>query len=120
MPWEVLNMAAWPSTLPLPDSGTEEELYKPAHKMEFEANYVQTRPSATRGRRKLAIFWKILSETDYQTLETFFSANQGCVFTYTHPVTSSALNCIFSDNSLKSKVDSAGYRTDVSCPIEEV
>lgn len=112
-------MTNWPG-IPNPDWGLEEEFYKPQVKTEFEANYVQTGPAATRGRSKFPLAWELLSEADYQTLLTFFKANQGLSFAFTHPVASTSHNCVFSGNSIKSKWYSDGWRSNVQCPIEEV
>jgi hypothetical protein len=113
-------MTAWPSTLPQPSQGLEEEYYKPQAKTEKEANYTQSRPTVTRGRRKFPLSWAFMTETEYQILETFFDTYQGTMFTFTHPIKSTTHNCVFSADSIKSKWKSAGFRDDVQCPIEEV
>ena len=113
-------MNSWPFTLPQPTIGIEEEHYKPAKKTEFEANYTQTRLTASRSRKKFPLNWKYLSETDYQTLETFFDNNQGSMFYWTHPITSVTHNCTFSGDTIKSKWHTKTGRTDIQCPIEEV
>ena len=113
-------MRNWPSTLPTPVIGVAEEYYKPALKSEFEANYIQTRKTATRGRRKLPLAWDRMTEAQYQILEAFFDANQGLSFTFTHPLTSVTHTCVFSASSLKSGWSSGGIRKDVQCPIEEI
>ena len=110
----------WPSTMPLPDEGVEEEFYKPQRKMEFEANYGQTGPRATRGRRRFPLAWNYLSETDFQTLEAFFNTNQGSSFTYTHPIRSTTHTCVFATDSIKHKWRAAGGVAEVKCPIEEL
>jgi hypothetical protein len=113
-------MNAWPSSsLPAPDEGVEEEFYKPQIRNEKEANYIQVRPRSTRGRRIFPLTWARMTEANYQTLESFFIANQGLVFTYTHPVTNVTHNCVFSADSVKAKWK-AGWRTGIQCPIEEV
>lgn len=113
-------MTAWPSTLPTPDFGLEEEYYKPQNKTEKETNYTQSRPTASRGRRKFPLVWGLMPEADYQTLEAFFDSYQGTMFTFTHPIKGTAHTCVFSGDSVKSKWHAAGWRKDVQCPIEEV
>jgi hypothetical protein len=115
-----MTVTAWPSTLPTPSFGLEEEFYKPQIKTEKEANYVQTRRTASRGRRILPLAWTLMTEAEYQILEAFFDTYQGTMFTFTHPVTGTTYNCVFSANSIKAKWKSAGFRGDVQCPIEEV
>ena len=113
-------MVTWPS-ITAPDQGTEEEYYKPQIKIEFEANYVQTRAQATRARHAWpSLGWSTLPESEFQLLESFFLANQGNSFTWTHPVTSVAYVCVFSSNYIKNKFGVPGYRTDVTCAIEEL
>ncbi|HSW39593.1 MAG TPA: hypothetical protein VLL97_08900 [Acidobacteriota bacterium] len=114
-------MASWPSSLPPPDWGLEEEYYKPQLKMEFEANYGQSRPKATRGQDRWGnLGWGILEEAHYQTLKAFFSVNQGSVFLWTHPITGVSHNCRFSADSIKSSFGFPGWRKNVQCPIEEI
>lgn len=113
-------MPNWPS-IANPSKGFDEEYYLPQAKSEFEANYVQTRKIATRGRHQFALVWNQMSETDYQTLKTFFDTNQGSSFTWTHPISGTSYTCVFSGDSIKSKPGVyPGYRTNVSCPIEEL
>lgn len=113
-------MNAWPSALPPPDWGTEEEAYLPQAKSEFEANYIQVYPTASRLRQRWPLKWGLLSETDYQALLTFFAANQGCMFTWTHPIAASSHVCVFSGDSIKSTPHAPGWRRNVQCHIEEV
>ncbi|HSV27247.1 MAG TPA: hypothetical protein VLH60_05080 [Sedimentisphaerales bacterium] len=113
-------MAVWPTMLPPPSQGVEEELYRPQIRAEFEANYIQTRPRASRGRRRFPLSWKIMSEDDYRMLETFFLTNQGASFEYTHPITANKHTCVFAGDSISARWMSGGRRADVRCPIEEV
>lgn len=113
-------MSAWP-TLPTPSWGLEEEYYKPQVRTEFEQNYVQSRPAVTSGKHRWPnLGWSLLSETDYQSLETFFETNQGNSFTFTHPMSGVSYTCRFSSDSIRSRFKSPGWRMDVQCPIEEV
>ena len=100
--------------------GAEEELYFPQIKQEFEANYVQSRKKATRNRKRWQLSWSAMTETDYQLLQAFFVANQGASFTWTHPTSGTNYTCIFSGDSIKSKIYTTNLRTDVQCPIEEL
>ena len=114
-------MATWPAGLPPPSWGISEEIYKPQNKIEFEANYTQSRPKGLRGRRRMPDFaWKILTEAEYQILEAFFLANQGGSFDWTHPITGVVRTFCFSGDSIKHKWTSPGYRHEVQCPIEEM
>jgi len=114
-------MGTWPSTLPPPSSGIDEEYYRPQERMDFEANYVQVASKSLRGKKRWPDFgWEILTETEYQILESFFDANQGGSFTFTHPITGVSHTCIFSADSVKGKLGAGGIRTNVRCPIEEL
>lgn len=112
-------MNNWPS-IQNPDYGFEEEIYRPQKKTEFEANYIQVYPTASRSRRRFLLSWSYLPETDFQTLADFFEDNQGKAFIYTHPLTNTSHTCVFSSDSLKGKPLSPGLRSDVQCPIEEM
>ena len=110
-------MADFPS-IKAPSYGLQGETYLPQVKNEFEANYVQSRPRATRAVERWNLGWEALPEADFQTLRTFFVANQGGLFTWTHPVTSTVYTCRFSGNGLKYSFAYPGHRR-VECPIEE-
>lgn len=55
---------------------------------EFEDGTVQSRARVTRGRWTFNLGWVALSQTNYTTLQSFFSAYIGTTFNWTHPVTS--------------------------------
>lgn len=114
-----MSLPGWPS-ISAPDWGTEEEITKRQVKTEFEANYVQSRPAATRSRAAWPLGWKLLPESEYQTLLTFFDTNQGGLFTWTHPKSNKSYVCRFSADSIKSRWALGAWRRDVRCPIEEV
>ena len=111
-------MADWPS-IQKAEFGSDEEVYKPQIRALFEANYVQSRPACTRAIRRWTLKWNYMSEADFATLSTFFNANQGGSFNWTHPITGTVYVCRFSDNSLKSTWSDVGVRA-VSAGIEEV
>jgi hypothetical protein len=111
-------MNTWPSIIS-PDYGLSEDCYIPQIRTEFEANYVQSRRRATRAVRRWALEWSFLPESQYQTLETFFNANQGSIFYWTHPVTNVTYECRFSEDKLKSDINLDNYRK-VNCTIEAV
>jgi phage-related protein len=110
----------WPATLPPPDWDSEEQYYKPQRKAEFEANYIQVYPRASRGRLQLTLKWKVMTETQYQALKSFFDDNQGKSFTWTHPIAETTHTCVFSGDRLVSTPYTAAKRRNVQCPIEEV
>ena len=111
-------MASWPS-IPLPSYGFECEVYYPQVRTPFEANYVQSRPKVSREIRRFNLKWNAMTEANYQTLETFFLANQGNSFNGTSSITGSAGDFRFSGDGLTSSQIAPGIRS-VSCPIEEV
>lgn len=111
----------WPSTLPNPSYGLDEEFYKPQNLTEFEANYIQASPAALRGRKAWPnLGWKILTEAEYQILEAFFDDNQGNYFEFTHPVTGVVHDCVFTTDRIKCRHDIDGHRNNVQCPIMEM
>ena len=111
-------MPSWPS-IANPSNGLEEEVFLPQIKDEFEANYVQSRREVSSAKSRWPLSWSIMTEAHYQLLKTFFIANQGSTFSWTHPLSGVTYTCRFSNNSLKSKMKGQ-YRIEVQCPIEEV
>jgi len=112
-------MATFPTTLPKPNVGFDGELYFPQIKSEFEGNYTQSRPRSARGVRRFSLIWNVLTAANFATLQTFFLANQGSMFTYTD-VLGTERTCRFSENSLRWKYYNTSYFINVECPIEEV
>lgn len=111
-------MATWPS-ISNPDFGMTEETYLPVVRTEKEANYVQIRKRTTRSRGRWNLSWKAMLEADYQSLLTFFEANQGTSFTWTHPKSAVSYTCVFSEDSLTSRIISPTRRS-VNVVIEEL
>lgn len=115
-------MATWPS-ISLP-SKIEEELYKPQVETEFEANYSASRPISSRATRRWNLSWNSMSQTDLDTLQTFFIVNMGIAFTWTNPRNSTTYNsCRFIGNSIKaSSVGISGgvYYWAINCTIMEI
>lgn len=93
-------MAAWPA-ISAPDADLfQQAIQKPLVRTEFESGVVQSRARATSARRRFILGWHALSNTDYETLVTFFETYQGDTFTYTHPVTSTSYTVRFSNDEL--------------------
>ncbi|MEW6265302.1 MAG: hypothetical protein AB1641_19665 [Thermodesulfobacteriota bacterium] len=111
-------MAAFPDIL-APDD-ISEELYLPQVRTDFEGNYVQSRPAVSRARRRFTLKWNALENADYDSLETFFLANQGISFTWTHNVSDVVYTVRFSGDSLRHKRLNASLRGDIEITIEEL
>lgn len=117
-------MADWPS-IATPAFGMTERVYKRQLKSEFESGAVQSRPAFTLQKRQWPdLGWNALPNADLVTLQTFFIANQGNSFNWTHPITSVVYICRFmSEDSLDFQVVEKtvdGFVWSGRCPIEEV
>lgn len=102
-----------------PSYGLDERVHKAQERTEFEGGYVQSRPKHTRHRHRWPLRWELLPEAEYQTLKTFFAANQGGQFDWVHPWTGVTYACRFSADEISGAMTFPGHRT-VDCPIEEV
>jgi len=111
-------MTNWPS-IAQPSYNSSEEYYRPQIKTEFEANYAQSRPTATRSIYRWSLKWSAMPLADYATLKTFFNTNQGLSFTWTNAIDSSSHTVRFSDSSLKAQYITKDY-VGVEVNIEEV
>jgi len=117
-------MRTWPDIEPC-EFGMEEEVYLPQVRTQFEGGYVQSRKRATVDKERFAQKWgyskpeTAMPEADFQTLKTFFLANQGSSFDWTHPYVGTSHTCRFTADGLKSAIIAPGLRK-VDCPIEEV
>lgn len=84
---------------------------------EFDNNMIQQRATTTRKRKSFEATYKI-DLTDFATLESFFSANLGTSFAWTHPISNIVYTVVFSSSSL----DASYLKWDlveVSLSIEE-
>ncbi len=94
-------MADWPS-IENP-SRIVEGHFKAQVRTEFEGGYVHTRARHTRSRKWFKIFWDLMPYADLATLLTFFDANLGGTFNWTHPITSTAYVVRFSEDEITYK-----------------
>jgi len=74
--------------------------FKPQVKTNFDAGYVQSRANATRSRMEFSTGWDGITETELQSLITFFEDNIGTTFNWTHPTTSTVYTVRFVENRL--------------------
>jgi hypothetical protein len=112
-------MADWPvNSIGPPSYGMTDDFYRAQVKSEFEAGYVQSRPTATRGRRLFQLEWSILSDSKFETMKSFVNSNMGSTFTMSHAVTGEYMNLRFSDGYLRSKIVAPGFRA-VTISVEE-
>lgn len=109
---------AWPA-IAKPDFPLGDDRQYPVVRTEFETGAVQTRLRFSKQRIVCTLNWNAMSETDYQTLETFFDANQGLTITWTHPVTSASYTVRFRGDSLQSQCIENGRRKVGPIVLEE-
>ena len=101
---------AWPS-IALPTYTTGGEVYKPQIRTEFEGNYVQSRPRATRATRRWTLVWTAMTEANYGTLETAYLTDIGTTFSWNEVVTGNAYTVRYSEDSLRSQHVNKGIRS---------
>lgn len=75
-------------------------IFKPQLQTPFESGAVQSRARATSAKMKFKIGWEGLTETELQTLYTFFEVNVGGTFNWTHPITSTVYVVRFTQDAL--------------------
>lgn len=92
-------MAVFPTT-PLPRVNSTRGKSLPAIKTVSEAGYRQTRKQFTKFSPMYKLNFDNISNAEYLTLETFFLANQGTIFTYTHPIEGVAYDVMFNQDEI--------------------
>ena len=95
-----------------------ESSFKRQIRVPFESGHVHSRAGATVARKIWQLNWKMLPESEYQTLLTFFEANIGGTFSWTHPVTETTYTVRFAEDTLQGNIPFRGYR-EVSLKLEE-
>jgi hypothetical protein len=104
-------MADWPSISDPAFDLYAQTLVKAQIKTEFENGKVQSRARATSARLVVSLGWHALSNTDYSSLQTFFTNNIGGTFNWTHPLTSTVYVMRFTSDALPGAKPS-GYSAD--------
>jgi cystathionine beta-lyase/cystathionine gamma-synthase len=108
----------WPN-IAIPSFSSSGETYLPTIRDTKESGFVSVRKRFTRSRESFVLFWQAMTEADYQTLRAFFVANQGGVFNYTDPATSTTKAVAFAAESLQYLHLDRGLRR-VSVGLEEL
>lgn len=102
-------MTSWPDIAK--PSELNEEIIKGQIKSKFENGYVASRAKWTRSRKKFKLSWNAMNSTDKAALETFFDANLGGTFIWTHPSENVSYTVRFSEDTINAdyKKGSVGY-----------
>lgn len=86
-------MADWPE-IKEPTS-LQERLKKGQLIADFEAGYVQSTAKWTRSRKIFEMTWSGMTDSDKETLESFFDSSLGSAFTWTHPLSGQTYTVMF-------------------------
>ena len=118
-------MPAFPFTTPKPDAEnfTEKLPVDPLLKSEFENGSVLTRARFTNVPNSWSLNYRFLSNTDKESLETFFMTTVGLGalnFTWTHPISTTVYTVRFAE-PINYKAESDGQNNwNVSFTLIEV
>jgi len=117
-------MAAFPlpSNNPLapePRLGSSDKKSIGITKSAFEANYLQVRRTSTRSRKAFQLEYPTLTLAEFAILETFFDANIGTVFSFTHPVELVTYQVTFASGDLEKTYKSYGI-VDTKIMLESI
>lgn len=93
-------MAVFP-TSPTPRVNSTRAKRLPSIRTESEGGYGQTRKQFTKMRPMYKLNFDNISRAEYNTLETFFLANQGTIFTFTHPIELVAYDVMFNQDEIE-------------------
>ena len=110
---------AFPTLSVEADIKYDDEYIKPIVQTSFEGNYKQTRPKYTRSSQNFNPTYRMITETDKDTLQAFFNTNSGNSFDWTNPTDSVTYTVRFGVDRLKFRNITVGYYV-VSIPLEEL
>lgn len=68
-----------------------------------------TRPQWTSSKMKFELVWDAIGNDDYETLDTFFDANAGQVFTWANPISGAEYVVRFLDDELSPQFLARGF-----------
>ena len=66
-------------------SGLQQKIIKTKYKGISSSGYMMTRAKATASKKEFLVKYTFLTNTERDTLQTFFDTNQGLGFNWTHP-----------------------------------
>jgi hypothetical protein len=117
-------MAAFPlpsnnPSAPMPRIGSSEQTSVNIAKTSFEANYLQVRRTSSRSRRAFDLNYDAITLSEYELLESFFLANVGNVFTFTHPISNIEYTVTFKEGTISKKYRSYNIY-DSSITLESI
>jgi len=94
-------MADYPITSRNPNTFSEKNI-KGQYKAETDSNYMITAARGTTSKKEFELGYTSLSDSEKSTLESFFDANLGGSFNYTHPISGAVYSVFFvaDDDSL--------------------
>lgn len=93
---------------------------KPAIKSDFSGGYQQQRPKHTRSYKNFNLGYTNLTSTQATEIDDFFIANQGTIFTFTHPTTSVVYNVMFDQDEVDFKYIIGGLYQQTTVKLREV
>lgn len=97
----------------------DNKIIKPVYTSSYDGGYEQQRLKNTRTIRKFTLGFTSLTNSEAQTLETFFEQNQALEFSFTHPITNNIHTVRFDGNSISFTQNTPLYQS-VSFDIKEV
>ncbi|MFH2013826.1 MAG: hypothetical protein ABIJ17_02540 [Patescibacteria group bacterium] len=114
-------MASYPSLSTLPNEPLDRGWKDSTLISDTDADYIRTRARNSRLPKTFGIHYRLMKDSDYQTLEAFFEARMGSseAFTWTHPITSVNYTVRFLKDTFKSEKTAVG-RWNINFTLEEV
>ena len=79
---------------------TKKILIKEAIRSESEGGYGRTRAKYTKPRYQFDLDYIAISESDFETIESYFLSNQGMTFSFVYPRDSQTYTCMFNQDSI--------------------
>lgn len=80
----------WPASLPEPNYPAKETLISRKISTKFESGVEAIRRTSTVHKRSFELVWNNISETDYQTLDSFFRTQGADPFNWTDTATNTS------------------------------
>lgn len=100
----------WPASLPEPNYPMMEGVIKRKISTSFENGIEKSRSTATVAKKRFEPMWTKMTESDFQTLESFFESQGSTPFNWTHPATATAYVVRMPQSELESEHTFNGHR----------
>lgn len=95
-----MGLPNYPNT-PVPRVGSSRKIIAPSYRSQSEGGYTYSRRKFSRSKSSYSLQYPSITKAELDALASFFIANAGNKFCFTHPLEDSTKECVFAMDELE-------------------